>query len=357
MSVFIHSIAAAGLSDRPPESNVMPLPTRASAGRSEACEPAGRHSRRTRRGGFAEPWPTPRIPPNPPSASACSSSTSTVTPTSPARRAAISANTVGGRCPGGVLTRSRTSATASTAIPARRTASPAADCEALSTTNVISLTGGRWLPADVVRNSPKAYAPSSDPSATARSCAGPGVPVARARVVATRVVPASARTAVPAARRRASWSMPPLAASVPALVSSTGPASAAAVICAGGEDSAPTPTASTVGTGRIPKVAKRTRSPALPVAPRSARTFASRPPSAASSVSVPPSGMGPSLLVATPITSASASRSSTDEVVTAVTVMSRDYGTHRRPVHGRAPAGGQPSSSRSPDRGRAVIRG
>ena len=32
MSDFIHSIAAAGLSDRPPESKVMPLPTSARCG-------------------------------------------------------------------------------------------------------------------------------------------------------------------------------------------------------------------------------------------------------------------------------------------------------------------------------------
>ena len=73
MSDFISGMEAAGFRLRPPESKVMPLPTSA----TWAAAWSGAHSRRTRRGGFTEPWPTPSRPPNPPSSSAASSRTST----------------------------------------------------------------------------------------------------------------------------------------------------------------------------------------------------------------------------------------------------------------------------------------
>ncbi len=59
MSDFIHSIGAAGFSDRPPESKVMPLPTSARVRVAFGC----RYASRTSRGGLIEPWPTPMMPP------------------------------------------------------------------------------------------------------------------------------------------------------------------------------------------------------------------------------------------------------------------------------------------------------
>ena len=59
MSDFIDSIDLAGLSDRPPESKVIPFP----ASTSVRAAPSGACSSRTSRGGFTEPWPTPRMPP------------------------------------------------------------------------------------------------------------------------------------------------------------------------------------------------------------------------------------------------------------------------------------------------------
>ena len=55
-----------GFSERPPESNVMPLPT--SARCTDAA--AGAYSRRTSRGPRLEPRPTPRMPPKPSASSA-----------------------------------------------------------------------------------------------------------------------------------------------------------------------------------------------------------------------------------------------------------------------------------------------
>ena len=59
MSDFIVSIALAGLSDRPPESKVIPLPASTSA----RLAPGGAYSSRTSRGGWTDPCPTPRMPP------------------------------------------------------------------------------------------------------------------------------------------------------------------------------------------------------------------------------------------------------------------------------------------------------
>src|SRR5450755_239941 len=51
ISDFIHSIGAAGFNDRPPESKVMPLPTRARVRVAFGC----RYCRRTSRGGLIDP--------------------------------------------------------------------------------------------------------------------------------------------------------------------------------------------------------------------------------------------------------------------------------------------------------------
>ncbi len=105
MSDFMVSIEAGGLMHRPPESKVMPLPT-------SATEPFGFDGdqvRVTSRGGFAEPWPTPTMPPNPPLTSAFSSSTVTLTLLLAERARAVteSANDLGNSWLGGVFTRSR----------------------------------------------------------------------------------------------------------------------------------------------------------------------------------------------------------------------------------------------------------
>ena len=53
----------------------MPLPTSA----TDALGEAGAYDIVTMRGRWADPWPTPTMPPNPPLTSALSSSTETVT--------------------------------------------------------------------------------------------------------------------------------------------------------------------------------------------------------------------------------------------------------------------------------------
>ncbi len=60
MSDFMVSMDFGGLSESPPESNVMPLPTNT----TRLVRPArGAYSSRTSRGGCTEPWPTPTMPP------------------------------------------------------------------------------------------------------------------------------------------------------------------------------------------------------------------------------------------------------------------------------------------------------
>ena len=105
MSDFIVSMPVAGLRLRPPESNVMPFPTRA----TDPLAFGGFHVRVTMRGGFTEPWPTPTIPPKPPFSRATSSSTLMVTLALAAVLRALteSANDWGKSLFGGVLTRSR----------------------------------------------------------------------------------------------------------------------------------------------------------------------------------------------------------------------------------------------------------
>ena len=103
MSHFIVSMAFGGLSERPPESKVTPLPTRATV----FLAPLGEYSRRMSRGGLAEPCPTARIPPNSSRARASSSQTSTRTGSLRTDSMACWAISSGGSADGGVLTRSR----------------------------------------------------------------------------------------------------------------------------------------------------------------------------------------------------------------------------------------------------------
>src|SRR5699024_1668300 len=88
MSLVIWSMPAAGLIEMPPESNVTPLPTRA----TEATDCAGRYDRRTSRGGRVDPEPTARMPPYPPRVRPASVSTCTRRPAVRPALAARSAN-------------------------------------------------------------------------------------------------------------------------------------------------------------------------------------------------------------------------------------------------------------------------
>ena len=60
MSYFIFSMDSAGLSEMPPVSNVMPLPTMQIV---FFTRPLGLYSITMKRGGCAEPRPTPRMAP------------------------------------------------------------------------------------------------------------------------------------------------------------------------------------------------------------------------------------------------------------------------------------------------------
>ncbi len=110
MSPFMPIIDSLVLSDRPPESNVMPLPTSATVPRAV---PPGSHASFTKRGSSVDPRLTPSRPPSFSSSIALRSSTSMSNPLSSARSCARSANAVGVRVPPGWLTRSRATRTAS----------------------------------------------------------------------------------------------------------------------------------------------------------------------------------------------------------------------------------------------------
>ena len=137
MSDFIHSMDFGGLSERPPESKVMPLPTRWTVvfALRVVC------SRRTSRGGRDEPSPTPRMPPYPPASSAASSSTSTFTPCGSTAARAASASAAGGRWPGGRFTRSRAVRTPAARAVARPTAALASLERVEPTTSCTDRTG------------------------------------------------------------------------------------------------------------------------------------------------------------------------------------------------------------------------
>ena len=198
MSHFIVSMDFGGLSERPPESKVIPLPTNATVLVASGCV----YESRTSRGGRVEPMPTPMRPPYPAAASAASSSTSTVMPTAPAACTAASASAAGDRSTGEVLTRSRTRLTALAITSPRLTAAPL-------TSSVSTVTAREG--AGVARYFRKVYAPSSAPVVTASA----SVAVRAGSATATDLTPSSgtegvfapaARSAVPAARRSLSAS-------------------------------------------------------------------------------------------------------------------------------------------------------
>ena len=131
MSIFIVSMPVAGLMDSPPESKVIPLPTRA---RNPSASPGGRQVISTNRGGCVEPRLTPRSPPSPASAISSRSQTaiSSAAPSVPSSPDAIAraaaASFSGVNDPPGSLTRSRAKHTApATVVPsfsASRTSRP-----------------------------------------------------------------------------------------------------------------------------------------------------------------------------------------------------------------------------------------
>ena len=187
MSYFIFSIEFAGLSDRPPVSNVTPLPTR------NRCEsPAasvGFQLRRTSRGGLAEPLATLSSEPAPSASSAGSSSTSTSNPAALPIDSAMSANSSGPRSFAGVSTSRRVTFTDS---PTMRPASNA-PVSALGATIKISSTAAA---ESSLLYFGRSYPPYAQPSATARTSS----PSAKAIATRLNLRCCAARTAWPAMR-------------------------------------------------------------------------------------------------------------------------------------------------------------
>ena len=204
MSDFIASIAAGGLSDRPPESNVMPLPT------SARCLRRGR-----RRVGELAPAAAAvrRALPDAEDAAVAAlraaPSRRAPRPSTPGRlgrgRPPRSRTSAGGRSEGGVLTRSRARCTASATACARATAALTALSrrEPADQRRTTRRPGLAALGAVARGSGGRRSAPSSAPSATAASVVGVGAGQRERRPCACR--PARA-AAAPAARRSASWS-------------------------------------------------------------------------------------------------------------------------------------------------------
>ena len=92
MSRFMLTIASAGLIDRPPVSKVMPLPTSTTWRCLAALALPGCSRARISRGGVAEAWPTPRMPPKPLGLEPLSSHTVSARPVSSASATAWSAS-------------------------------------------------------------------------------------------------------------------------------------------------------------------------------------------------------------------------------------------------------------------------
>ena len=165
MSVFIAIMPSDGLSEMPPESNVMPLPTRTTCGRRSPREVLGAYASSTSRGGLTEPMPTARIPPKPWAASSTSSRTRTVTPLGVAATA-WSASHAGDLVDDGVLVSSLARCTACAVTWARRTASALR-----SSTSRVTSSPGRSA-----ATRPKAYAASARPSPKARTPSAEAAP-------------------------------------------------------------------------------------------------------------------------------------------------------------------------------------
>ena len=247
MSDFISGMEAGCLRDRPPESKVMPLPTRATRERARR----GAQVTRTRRGGWAEPRPTPTMPPKPPFSSASSSRTSTSRPAA-ARSRARWAKTAGVRRLGGSSTRSRIRCTASARAVARAVTAAAGAPSAGGAATTRRL-GGAAAPGRPLQ----VWAAQAAPSATAVRSDSPAA--GRARTASAD--PARARTARPAAR--------------PSTPARPAPRAAASSDSSSARSSSrPVPTTRTVAAAIPPRAAagRRTTSSRPPVKPRVGRS-------------------------------------------------------------------------------------
>ena len=146
MSVRIRCMPSAGLIDRPPVSNVMPLPT------SSRCfaAPDGLYVISISRGGRDEPPPTARTPPKPCVASHFSSRTATST-RGPATRAAVSASQAGLLTLDGVFARSRVSAVDAASTEARATSALYDETARSSATSRTVRTDGEGSSPDTLK--------------------------------------------------------------------------------------------------------------------------------------------------------------------------------------------------------------
>jgi len=118
-----------------------------------------------RQGGWAEPAPTARMPPNPAAASSPGSRTRTASPLAAATRAASPASQAGVFRLEGMFARSRASATASAAARAADTAA----VDSWSPAESRSRTSLGPPPRSAREASENRYEPSSSPSAKART--------------------------------------------------------------------------------------------------------------------------------------------------------------------------------------------
>jgi hypothetical protein len=258
MSHFIVSMPLGGLSERPPESNTTPLPTRA---RALPRAPGGEYVSFTNRGVCAEPWPTPSTPPSFFWRSWGTSMTCTVTPLPRMSLRASAATSAGAFSFDGVFTRSRAQRTAVAITDPR----PTAARTPVPPPTIVTLAS---FDGDGSRlYSRNWYEPSSIPSATACAASAVGMlGAAPASVVATDATLLERRATAAAARRR------------PSAVSSSG---------------FPMPTTIAALARSAPPVGTAIASPRRPSKPTSSRKAASPPPRASSSTSAP----GPSTRV------------------------------------------------------------
>ena len=189
ISHFIVSIDSEGLSDRPPESNVTPLPTRA---RSSAAADwrFPWYLRITSRGGRELPRPTARIARQRSARSRSSSQISISRPVRPAIVAASAANVSGYRSSGGVLTSRRARFTPSAIAVPELTSAGARPTQAV-VPNGVRRRSARYRSCPVI--------PTAAP-ATACSASVADQPASPRNATRPRGRPAKCRAAVAAAR-------------------------------------------------------------------------------------------------------------------------------------------------------------
>src|SRR5512135_1775693 len=195
MSLFISSIELLGLRQRPPESKVTPLPTRASVGPS----PPWRYSSTTNAGGASDPAATPSTPPNRSCRIRSSSQTVTSTPATEPERRASWARWAGGFSAGGRFARSRARLIAVPTTSPRRTASRRSTTGTRSGSATTCKVPNGWRPgSDLRRSGPRV--PTITPSVSADAMVRGSPDSGRATATESLGLPASRRaTAAPAA--------------------------------------------------------------------------------------------------------------------------------------------------------------